>query len=274
MARAPRVEYDGAQYHVMCRRNRREPIFEDEEDHGIFLTALGQGCERSGWLIHAYVLMKNHYHFLLETPGGNLVGGRQWFQTTCTARFNARHRVSGHLLQGRYKALLIDPGDSVYARRVADYIHLNPVRAGVVRDEKALADLRWCSYRPYVLPTEKPAWLEVETVYGDLGLSSSKAAERRRYRRTMGGLIGLEVRDGGGEEGSERRARRSWVRAGLLAGRTSWSECRRRWVRLSGRAGGSHSTVPKWSDTMPRRPGRSPGAPWQRSIWIWRGFGS
>ena len=185
MARAPRVEFEGAQYHVMCRGDRREPIFGDAEDHQVFLKTLGQACERAGWRIHAFVLMRNHYHLLLEAPSGNLVEGMQWFQTTYTARFNARHRLSGHLFQGRYKALVMNPDEPEYARKVAEYIHLNPVRAGSVIGEKALAELGTCSYRHFIRPANRPAWLVVETVYGELGLNSGKAGDRRRFRTYM-----------------------------------------------------------------------------------------
>lgn len=92
----------------MCRGNRQENIFSDDRDREIFLNTLGEVVERTGWKIHAFVLMDNHYHFLLETPEPNLVDGMRWFQSTYTQRFNARHEVWGHLFQGRYKALLVD----------------------------------------------------------------------------------------------------------------------------------------------------------------------
>ncbi len=127
MARKPRVEFAGATYHVMCRGNRQESVFRDQKDCERFLDTLGELSERNGWLIHAFVLMGNHYHLLLETPEPNLVDGMRWLQSTYTQRFNARHKVWGHLFQGRYKALPVDEGE--YFRTVADYIHLNPARA-------------------------------------------------------------------------------------------------------------------------------------------------
>ena len=105
MPRKPRVEFAGAVYHVMCRGDRQEEIFWEDGDRECFLDTLWESCDRTGWQIHAYVLMGNHYHLLLETPEANLVAGMRWFQGTYTARFNARHRVCGHLFQGRYKAL-------------------------------------------------------------------------------------------------------------------------------------------------------------------------
>ena len=100
MPRAPRIEYGGALYHVMCRGDRREAIFRGDPDREMFLKTLGESCERAGFVVHSYVLMSNHYHLLLETPAGNLVAGMRWFQSTYTARFNARERKGGHVFQG------------------------------------------------------------------------------------------------------------------------------------------------------------------------------
>ena len=110
MARKVRVEFAGATYHVMCRGNRQETIFRDDTDCKMFLDTLSEVVDRNGWRVHAFVLMENHYHLLLETPEPNLVNGMQWLQSTYTQRFNARHKVWGHLFQGRYKALPIEEG--------------------------------------------------------------------------------------------------------------------------------------------------------------------
>ena len=104
MARKARVEFEGAVYHVLDRGDRREAIFLDDADREGFLATLGEACQRTGWRVHAWVLMRNHYRLLVETPQANLVVGMRWFQTTWTVRFNRRHRLSGHLFQGRYKA--------------------------------------------------------------------------------------------------------------------------------------------------------------------------
>jgi putative transposase len=129
MPRKPRIEYDGAVYHVMSRGNRLEEIYRDDSDRELFLETLTEVCERAGWIIHAYVLMDNHYHILLETPEPNLVVGMKWFQGTYTQRFNARHKVREHLFQGRYRALLVDNGSEAYFPIVSSCIHLNPARA-------------------------------------------------------------------------------------------------------------------------------------------------
>jgi REP element-mobilizing transposase RayT len=112
MARKIRIEYDGAFYHVMARGNQGQIVYADDYDRKQWLETLGEACEKTGWRVHAWVMMGNHYHLLLETPEANLVSGMKWFQGTYTQRYNARHEVFGHLFQGRYKALLVD-GDAV-----------------------------------------------------------------------------------------------------------------------------------------------------------------
>ena len=183
MARKPRAEYAGATYHVMCRGNRQEALFRDERDHERFLDTLGEVSERNGWLIHAFVLMGNHYHLLLETPEPNLVDGMRWFQSTYTQRFNARHKLWGHLFQGRYKALPVDDGE--YFRTVADYIHLNPARVHAF-DLKTgrLSDYKWNSFCGYMRPSKRPEFLFAERVLGNHGLSDD-ASGRRRYGNYM-----------------------------------------------------------------------------------------
>ena len=104
MARKGRIEFSGAVYHVLDRGDRREAIVRTDNDRAAFVRTLGQVCGRAGWRLHAFVLMSNHCHLLIETPQANLVAGMRWFQTTWTVRFNRRHRLSGHLFQGRYKA--------------------------------------------------------------------------------------------------------------------------------------------------------------------------
>ena len=104
MARKARVEFEGAVYHVLDRGDRREAIFKDDADRRRFLETLGEAGARTGWRVHAFVLMSNHYHLMIQTPQANLVAGMRWFQTTWTVRYNRRHRLSGHLFQGRYKA--------------------------------------------------------------------------------------------------------------------------------------------------------------------------
>ena len=103
----------------MARGNHGQEIFQDDRDRECFLEALGEACAKTGWQIHAYVLMGNHYHLLLETPEPNLVDGLKWFQGTYTQRSNARHRKRGHLFQGRYRAVPVEAGAKEYFQAVS-----------------------------------------------------------------------------------------------------------------------------------------------------------
>ena len=133
MARKIRIEYAGAAYHVMARGNQGRDIYADERDRKLWLETLGEACEKTGWRIHAWVMMNNHYHLLLETPEANLVAGMKWLQGTYTQRYNSRHEIFGHLFQGRYKAVVVEPEAGNYFAVVSTYVHLNPARAGLIR---------------------------------------------------------------------------------------------------------------------------------------------
>ncbi len=139
MARRLRLQYPGAIYHVMNRGDRREPIFHDDHDRTRFLETLEEACAKADWQVHAYCLMLNHFHLVLETPGGNLVAGMKWFLGTYTSRFNRRHQLFGHLFSGRYKAVIVDGSGDGYLHAVCDYVHLNPVRAKLLKAEESLA---------------------------------------------------------------------------------------------------------------------------------------
>jgi REP element-mobilizing transposase RayT len=140
MPRPLRIEFEGAIYHVMNRGDRREPIFRDDADRKRFLETLGEACAKTDWQVHAFCRMVNPFHLVMETPQGNLVAGMKWFLGTYTARFNRRHKLFGHLFAGRYKALLVDAASPGYLRTVCEYVHLNPVRAKLLRLEQALRD--------------------------------------------------------------------------------------------------------------------------------------
>ena len=186
MPRSLRIEYPGAVYHVLCRGDQREPIFQNDADRELFLKTLGQACAKTGWRGHAFVLMPNHYHLLLETPEPNLVAGMRWFQSTYTRRYNDRHKLCGHLFQGRYKALLIDGSEPAYFRTVSDYIHLNPARARLLRPEAPdLRSFGWSSFPVYAGRAKGPRWLQTARVLGSHGLSED-ARGRRDYATYMG----------------------------------------------------------------------------------------
>jgi putative transposase len=212
MARKTRIEFPGAIYHVLDRGDRREPIYGDDEDRGAFLTALGEACQRTGWRVHAFVLMSNHYHLMLETPEPNLVAGMHWFQSTWTMRFNRRRRLCGHVLQGRYKAVIVDPGAPAYFAALSDYIHLNPVRARIVRLSDRLFDYAWSSYPAYVVRRGRPAWLTTEAVMGELGLADS-ASGRRQYAQRMRQRAVAELA-GENETPGRELLRRGWCLGG------------------------------------------------------------
>ena len=184
MARKARVEFEGAVFHVLDRGDRREAIFKDDLDRRRFVETLGEVCGRTGWRVHAFVLMSNHYHLMIETPQANLVAGMRWFQTTLTIRYNTRHRLSGHLFQGRYKAVVVDAEERRYFAVLSDYIHLNPIRARMIGLEERLFDFAWSSYPWYAAKRGRPPWFEPRTVLGEMGLEDT-AAGRRAYAERM-----------------------------------------------------------------------------------------
>jgi REP element-mobilizing transposase RayT len=122
MARKRRLQYPFAIYHVMNRGDRREVIFLDDADRELFLETLGQTCAKTDWQVHAYCLMPNHFHLVLETPGANLVAGMKWFLGTYTNHFNRKHKLFGHLFSGRYKSLFVDGSGTERWRRSAKVI--------------------------------------------------------------------------------------------------------------------------------------------------------
>lgn len=206
MARKLRVEYPGAIYHVMNRGDQREPIFQDDEDREGFLRTLGEACQKTGWQIHAWCLMPNHFHLVVETPLGNLVAGMKWLLGTYTGRFNRRHRLPGHLFSGRYKALIVDGSGNAYLRTVCDYVHLNPARAKLVTPEQKLNTYSWSSLRWYEQPARKrPGWLRVDRLLGEHGIPEDSSAGRREFERRM------ELRRATADDPAQfQRIRRGW----------------------------------------------------------------
>lgn len=195
MARKPRIEYAGAVYHVMARGDRREAIFLDDRDRRLFLETLGEACERTGWRVRAYVLMPNHYHWLLHTPEPNLVAGMKWFQGTYTLRFHARHQRCGHLFQGRYKAIPVD-GRNGYQATVINYIHLNPARAGLVEVERESLDhYAWSSYPAILCPAQRPEWLDAESSLRILDLADTPHGRGRHYQYMQRRLLEIAMSD-------------------------------------------------------------------------------
>jgi len=217
MARQARIEYEGAYYHVMSRGDRREAIFEDAEDREMFMQTLGECCERSGWRVYAWVLMSNHYHWVLQTPAGNLVEGMRWFQNTYTRRFNTKHKKWGHVFGGRYKAVVVegkegDRGD--YLISLMDYVHLNPARARLIKKDQGLGLLSypWSSLaQGYALPPEKrKKWMAISE-----GLALYGYADQAKGRRLFVNRLEKWARENEGEmesphEGLQNTLQRGW----------------------------------------------------------------
>ena len=186
MARKLRIEYPGAIYHVMNRGDRREPIFQDEADRQRFAETLSEVCAKTGWQVHAYVLMPNHFHLVVETPQPNLVAGMKWFLGTYTSRFNRRHKLFGHLFSGRYKALIVDGSGNGHLRTVRDYVHLNPVRANLLAAERPLRAYPWSSHPEYLKPpTRRHEWRRVNRLFGEMRILKDSAAGRQQFERLM-----------------------------------------------------------------------------------------
>ena len=175
MARALRIEFPGAVYHVTSRGNARQSIYLSDSDRDDFLDILNRVVVRYQWLCHSYCLMGNHYHFLFETPEANLSKGMRQLNGIYAQSFNRRHRRVGHLFQGRYKAQLVERGS--YVLETARYIVLNPVRAKMVSSP---ADYRWSSYRSTVGLGQAEPFLS--TVWLLSQFASSTPLARRQYR--------------------------------------------------------------------------------------------
>ena len=159
MARRLRIEYAGALHHVINRGNYRRDLFESEGAGDAFLRTLFEAAGKFGWKIHAYVLMLNHFHLVVETPEPTLGEGMHWLQSTIATRFNRLRSESGHLFQGRYKAMLIE--NSAALARVVDYGHLNQVRAKVILPEQ-VEEYRWSSLSALLKGARQPALTAVE----------------------------------------------------------------------------------------------------------------
>ena len=171
MARPLRIEFDGAIYHVTSRGNARADIFADDEDRQTFLKCLGKVINHFHWLCHAYCLMDNHYHLVVETPEANLAKGMRQLNGIYTQIYNRRHRTVGHLLQGRYKAILIQKESHLL--EVCRYVVLNPLRARAVA---SVESWKWSSYKGTAGLGKSQPWLAVDWVLSQFG--------KRRYPAT------------------------------------------------------------------------------------------
>jgi putative transposase len=159
MARPWRIEFGGSYYHVISRGNEGRNIFYDDKDRRVFLDILAEVSDRFEIDVYAFVLMSNHYHFLLQTKNANLSRAMQWLGVTYSRRFNNRHSRSGHLFQGRFKSIVVE--NDAYVVELSCYIHRNPLRAGIV---KRLIDFKWSSYPVYAYGRKGPEWLKTDLI--------------------------------------------------------------------------------------------------------------
>jgi REP element-mobilizing transposase RayT len=175
MARPLRIEYPGAVYHVTARGNARQPIFRDDQDRERFLGTLDHVMARYGWRCHAYCLMTNHYHLLIETPNPTLARGMRQLNGIYTQAFNGRHRRVGHLFQGRYHAVVVEK--EAHLLELCRYVVLNPVRVKACR---TAGEWRWSSYRATAGLSGAPGFLMIDWVLAQFGQRRGQAQERYR----------------------------------------------------------------------------------------------
>jgi len=218
MARPLRIEFAGALYHITSRGDRREAIFEDDEDRLAFLATLAEVVERFNWVCHAYCLMTNHYHLVVETPDGNLSKGMRQLNGVFTQASNRRHGRVGHLFQGRFKGVLVDK--EPYLLELTRYVVLNPVRAGMVVHA---GDWPWSSYGAMVGEATVPKWLATDGLLALFG--ARRGVARKRYQKfvaegTGKGSIWSDVRQQiflGDETFVERMQRQARVQGDELS---------------------------------------------------------
>jgi len=178
MPNESRIEYPGAAYHVINRGNYRADVFATDGAREAFIRTLDEACVRSGWTIHAWCLMSNHYHLALSTSQANLAAGMQWFQGTFSVRFNRFRKERGHIFQGRYKALNVEAGRALGS--VCHYIHLNPIRAKMM-DMAQLKKWPWCSLQWILQPRKRKPWFEAEAALRQSGELADTPAGHRAY---------------------------------------------------------------------------------------------
>jgi REP element-mobilizing transposase RayT len=231
MARPLRLERAGAWYHLTARGNERRAIFRDERDRRHFCQLLQETVEMFRWRLQAYVLMDNHFHLLAETPEPNLARGMQWLNVSYSVWFNRRHQRAGHLFQGRYKAIVVEPES--WGLELSRYLHLNPVRVSrlgldksnrnadrpglgarpdgaMIRDRLAvLRDFRWSSYRVYIGLARRPEWLCLDLLRRTPARNAGKDAPET-YRR----YVESSVRQGLPESPWERLTAQTFLGTG------------------------------------------------------------
>ncbi|MEO7799110.1 MAG: transposase [Opitutaceae bacterium] len=185
MARPLRIEAEDGVYHVLNRGNYLADIFRGEKTRAAFLNCLAETCAKTGWRVHAWCLMSNHYHLALATPRANLVEGMHWLQSTFATRFNRLRGERGHLFQGRYKSLIVDPDQGLGP--LCHYIHLNPVRARL-REMTQLPTYPWTSLPWLLNPKRRFPWYDPEPALRHAGELADTVAGRKKYLEYLGWL--------------------------------------------------------------------------------------
>ena len=178
MSRPLRLEFPYALYHITSRGDRREDIYEDDEDRQAFLEVFASVIEQHNWICYAYCLMSNHYHLLIQTPDANLSKGMRQLNGVYTQAYNRRHQKIGHLFQGRYKSILVDEDN--YLLELSRYIVLNPVKAGM---ENKVDEWKWSSYPAMVGTIQSPDWLESDYLLSQFSVQRKTAI--RKYQEFL-----------------------------------------------------------------------------------------
>ena len=224
MARPLRIDYPGAIYHITCRGNERRAIFGDDADRLAFQKRLGTCVATYQLRVHGYVLMDNHFHLLVESPLGNVSPAMRQFNVAYTGYYNRRHQRSGHLYQGRFKAIVVEA--DAYLLELSRYIHLNPIRIGRTRSMAAeeqlrsLREYRWSSLPGYLRWRDREAWVTYDRVLAYTG--GETPSGRAAYARFV-------------EEGMTHGVTRPWdkVVGGVLLGGETFVASMQRRVRLT-----------------------------------------
>ena len=185
MARKPRIEFEGAFYHVIVRGNQRQKIFKGKQDYLKYLQIIINYKASYHYYLYSYVLMSNHIHLLLEIRDTPLSKIMQGINQRYTMYFNRKYKTVGHLFQGRYKAILCDR--DAYLLSLIKYIHLNPVRAKIVEN---ISQYQWSSHHEYAKKTKKKGMIDVDQVL--MMFSEDKISARKLYRAYMGDEVSIK----------------------------------------------------------------------------------
>jgi len=172
MPRRPRIQFEGALYHVTTRGNNQKLIYLDDRDRELFLSLVTDTVRKRGWLCHSFCLMGNHYHLLIETPGADLADGMWWLNGQYARAFNARHGRKGHLFERRYNPVLVLR--DAHLLEVCRYVVLNPVRAGLC---ETADEWKWSSFHATAGVAPPPPFLEIEWVLEQFGRDIGKARD-------------------------------------------------------------------------------------------------